>query len=216
MICEVLAAHEGWRRRKSFAPPGTVLLGDLVIADRTGATNTFSMEVLVPKKFPAPRVHPRARVLKHDLEKTLTAEAHVEPDGALCLQLPERNEIDYAVVGLAGFMQHVVLHLHRARIWSLGLPYPGPEYAHAEEGRREYETQFRSLLAPYERLRSGLPEGLARLVDPETMLPSEKNKCPCGSTAAFADCHRELVVDRRTAWKRLGPVPQPPAGVSAK
>lgn len=209
MIDEVLVSYERWRRKKNFSPKGTLLLGDLVIADRTGATNTFSMEIFVPKKFPSPGVHPRAKVLRHNLGKELSSDAHVEPDGALCLQLQQRNEIDYAALGLVGFMDHVVLHLHRARIWALvGPPFPGPEYGHGEVGRREFAAELPQLLAPYEALRADLPTAVAALVDPLVALPT-RSICPCGSGTRFTDCHGPIVVERRARWAELGPAPRP-------
>lgn len=209
MIDEVLVSYESLRRKKSFSPKGTLLLGDLVIADRTGATNTFSMEIFVPKKFPSAGVHPRARVLGHNLGKKLSSDAHVEPDGGLCIQLQQRNEIDYAAIGLVGFMEHVVLHLHRARIWVLaGPPFPGPEYGHGEEGRREFAAELPALLAPYEALRAELPKPVAALVDPLVALPTERTSCPCGSGTQFADCHMPIVVERRAKWTALGPTPR--------
>lgn len=210
MIDEVLVSYASWRRKKSFSPKGTLLLGDVVIADRTGATNTFSMEIFVPKKFPSPGVHPRARVLRHDLGRELSSDAHVEPDGALCIQLKQRNQIDYGAVGLVGFMDHVVLHLHRARIWALvGPPFPGPEYGHGEVGRREFAAELPSLLAPYEALRTELPTSVAAFVDPLVALPAERTSCPCGSGTPFAGCHKPVVVERRARWMELGPVPRP-------
>lgn len=213
MIDEAHDRYWWWGRREDKARGGTVLRGDHRVVDSRGGSNLFNVAIFVPDEFPAPGVHPTATILDHDLGVRLTADAHVGDDGEMCVQFGPRNEINYARDGLVRFFEQVELHLYRARIWSINpeLPFPGPEYAHYDAGKREYQAELPQLRAPFEALRAGLPKGLAALIDPSARLPSARGRCPCGSSKSFGGCHRTLVKARREAWRRLGRRPELPA-----
>lgn len=223
MIDDALDKYWWWKYREDKQRRGTVLVGEHRVTDTRGGTNRFKVEIFVPRDFPEPGVHPKAKILEHDLGVYLTPEAHVGSDGTMCVQFEARNEINYARDGLVRFFEQVEVHLYRARMWSIlsephGQPsregsghYPGPEYAHYDAGRREYQTELGRLREPFEALRAGLPQGLGVLVDPSVQLPSARRLCPCGSSAAFGVCHRPLVKARREEWRRLGRRPELPA-----
>lgn len=208
MIAEVLGKYSWWKRRKQWAPRGTLLFGEHRITDSGGGTNIFKMEIFVPQEFPAPGVHPKARIVAHDLDVELTDDAHVGRDGTLCVQLEQRNEINYPRDGLAGFFEQVELHLYRARHWSILGTYPGPQYPHYDVGTREYEAERPALQAPFEALRADLPPPIRRLVDPANVLPARSSRCPCGADSSFGHCHEALVKLRRESWWQLGRMPE--------
>lgn len=210
MIAEVMAAYPGWTRRRAPGGEGTVIAGTLVIADSSGSQNRAVIEVMVPRSFPAAGVHPQAHIVDHNFERSLTEDAHVGLDGHMCVQMPERNEINYARVGLVGFFVQVELHVRRARIWVLTGRFPGPEYAHFDAGRREYQKELPALRAPFEALKSGLPPRVAFYADPSSRLPRALAACPCGSGASFKACHRSELKRRRMEWRAMGEAPRPP------
>lgn len=210
MINEALAAYPGWKRVPDFSGVGTRIAGPLVLVDPSGATNRAQVEVTVPREFPAEGAHPLARIVSHDFGKVLTEDAHVGGGRDMCVQMPERNEINYERVGLRGFLEQVELHVRRARIWAMTGKYPGPEYDHFDAGRREYQQELAVLRAPFEALKSGLPPSLAYLVDPTHKMLRAVEKCPCKSGLMFKACHRDEIKRRRAQWRTLGHPPQRP------
>lgn len=206
-IEQVLRAYPGWRRFRDRK--GARLEGVLRSENRTGGRVTFHMKVIVPSEFPRPGVHPRAQIVSHDLRRPLNDDAHVDSDGVLCVQMEERNEIDYQRDGLLAFMQQVELHLARIRIWSLTGQFPGPQYSHGEHGRREYLAEVKALRAPFEAAVKDLPQALHLHALGIDGLPSDAAHCPCGSAARFETCHKSQVLLARDAVRELGPQPMP-------
>jgi hypothetical protein len=187
----------------------TRLVGMLVIESSTGDLTSFRLKVTIPKRFPAQDAHPSAQILDHDLGVTLTEAAHVNTVGEMCVQMEERNEIDYARDGLLRFVHQVVIHLHRIRIWVLTRKYPGPEYAHFDQGVREYQADLPSLRARFDRVAEALPQTLRRFSSSRVQLPRENGQCPCGSGDPFRVCHRSQVLEVRKRMAELGPEPRP-------
>lgn len=111
-IIEALRAFPRLRREDSL-DGSTSLEGTVVIADdREKAAASFKVRVDVPPDFPDQSAHPRAWLLDHHQLPRPTDDAHVrDSDGYMCVQMEDRNEIHYAEVGLAGFLQQVVAHL---------------------------------------------------------------------------------------------------------
>src|SRR4051812_8527341 len=107
MIAEFLIAQPDWAPRTDAQRDGTVLEGRVVVEDRVGFTNSFEMEFFVPADFSKPGVHPEAKILRHDLPKELGADAHLCVGDVLCVQMDERNEVDYAKGGLVAFFDQV-------------------------------------------------------------------------------------------------------------
>lgn len=206
-IDQVLNKFPEWTAMKHRR--GTRLSGLIVIEGPTGDLASFEMEVIVPKRFPAQDAHPKARILDHDLGVTLTAAAHVNPIGEMCVQMEERNEIDYSRDGLLRFMEQVVLHLYRARIWALTASYPGPEYGHFERGQREYRSELPILRARFDEVAASLPSSLRRLGRPRVPLPNGEALCPCGSREPFQSCHMREVLEVRRKIAELGAEPGP-------
>jgi hypothetical protein len=135
------------------------------------------MRVSVPLEFPHSDAHPTARVTKHNLGVNLGTDAHMDLDGMLCVQMPERHQINYREVGLSGILDQVTLHLDRARIYAFTGRYPGEAYDHYDKGRREYQQELPQLLAEYlqrrDALLAHLPMPMHRYTDPHVPLLEE-------------------------------------------
>jgi hypothetical protein len=202
-IQEVLAKYPHW-----YSVPdakGTCLYGPLVRETRSGHEFRFDMKVVVPWDFPSPDAHPTVRILKHNLGIPLGRDAHIYEDGTLCVQMPERHEINYREVGLVGFLQQVLLHLDRARIWAFTGQYPGEEYAHGEDGKREYEQEYAK---GQEAIATRLPVTLRHLVNLRVPLLENRAWCPCGSGKRFSACHKPDVTAARREVLALGDAPK--------
>lgn len=211
-IKEALARYPRWRAVDK--PDGTELRGSIVLATPSGQEFRFQMRVFVPLDFPHSDAHPTARVLKHDLGVSLGADAHMALDGTLCVQMPERHQINYREVGLSGFLDQVTLHLDRARIYTFTGRYPGEAYDHDDKGRRQYQQELPQLLSEYiqrrDALLAHLPTPLHRYADPHVPLLENRAWCPCGSDTRFGDCHRGELAQLRLRVAALGEPPRPP------
>jgi hypothetical protein len=209
MIAEFMSAQPDWAQRAGARRDGTLLEGRVIVEDRVGFSNWFDLEFFVPASFPEPGLHPKAKIVRHDLPKQLGADAHLCVGDVLCVQMDERNEVEYRG-GLLAFFEQVVIHLHRARDWTLTTKYPGPQYSHGAEGRREYQEEVPQLRAAWNALKEGLPSSARHLVDAAERLPSARSTCPCGSRVRFRDCCQAVVVQRRQRWRDLGVPPRTP------
>ncbi|HYO59719.1 hypothetical protein [Archangium sp.] len=216
-IQKALTRYPRWRVVDK--PDGTVLVGSIVLSTPSGQDFRFRMRVFVPLDFPHSDAHPTARVMKHNLGGNLGADAHMGLDGTLCVQMPERHQVNYREVGLSGFLDQVTLHLDRARLYAFTGRYPGEAYDHNDKGRRQYQQELPQLLAEYVHRRDALiahlPMSLRRYADPRVPLLENRAWCPCGSDTRFGDCHRRGLTQVRMRVAELGEPPRPliPAGL---
>lgn len=200
-IAALLGREPAWRvvRDGTFGP--AALEGPVIVRGGAGKEYRFRVRIELPCGFPARDAHPEAWLLESPFPRH--DDAHVDEEGTLCVELPRAHEIDYEAVGLLGFFDQVVLHLDRLRIHALARGYPGPAYAHGDDGVREY---LRELHAAATR---ELPAALARVARPGVPLPPDRQRCPCGSGRRFRNCHKNEVKEARKQVAAGGTVPRP-------
>ena len=108
--------------------------------------------------------------------------------------MPSAHELDYEREGLVGFFQQALIHLRRAVIYALVGEYPGPAYAHAEAGQKEFRDE---LVARF-------PPGLQRFVQPGLGMPPDNQWCPCGESRRFRECHKHDLKAARADYVEAG------------
>ncbi|GAO01512.1 hypothetical protein PSR1_00367 [Anaeromyxobacter sp. PSR-1] len=187
-----LAAELRWRLVREDGGGATTLEGPAIILGPTDKQYLFDLRIEVPRSFPSRGADPVVVILKSPMK--LGMNAHVGGSGALCVQMPPAHEIDYEREGLVGFFQQVLIHLRRAVIYALVGKYPGPAYAHAEAGQKEFRDE---LVAKF-------PLGLQRFVQPGLGMPPDNQWCPCGSKRRLHDCHKAELKAARAAYVEAG------------
>ncbi len=196
MIEALLGQEPSWTKTLDSDGGATVLEGPVVALGPTMKEYRFRIAIDVPREFPSPDAHPKARLLESPFEPHLNG--HVFSSRTLCVQMEPAHEIDYAKVGLVGFFRQVEIHLHRFRIWALTRKYPGPEYAHGPGGVEQFGDE----------LRATLPMALRRFVRPGIPYPPDSQWCPCGADGRFRHCHKAALKALRARFIAAGARPR--------
>lgn len=196
----LLRREPAWRFVRDGPFGSAALEGPVVIRGGTGKEYRFRVRIDVPSGFPARDAHPEVWLLESPFPHA--DDAHVNEEGTLCVELPRAHELDCETIGLVGFFEQVVLHLDRLRIHALTGKYPGPEYAHGDDGLRQHLCEVHAAAT------TGLHPALARAAWPGAPLLPDRQHCPCGSGQRFVQCHKAEVKAARARVVAVGPVPR--------
>tara|TARA_R110002096_G_scaffold259030_1_gene452643 strand:+ start:128546 stop:129214 length:669 start_codon:yes stop_codon:yes gene_type:complete len=165
---------------------GEELRGSFVVRDEGGALDTFKIRARLPAAFPEalPTIWETGQRLPHRPER------HVNPDGSLCIMLPDEYWAEHEQCGLLAYLRGPV---HDYFLGQLGYEqsgvWPGAEMAHGSPGRVQYYQRL---------LGTNAPDALRRLCDDLTADRLERQGlCPCGSKRKRRRCHGQQIARLR-------------------
>lgn len=200
LIDALLRREPAWSVVRCAIGRAIAVHGPVVLFGRTGKAYRFRVRIDIPHGFPARGECPDVWVLESPFP--FNDDAHVDEFGNMCLELRQAHELDYQRIGLVGVLDHVVFHLDRLRIHALTGKFPGPQYAHGDEGIRQF------LREKHADITKDLPAALKAAVLPGVRIPPNRQHCPCGSGLRFGACHKEAVRVARRTLATYGPFPR--------
>ncbi|MGA9142171.1 MAG: SEC-C domain-containing protein [Candidatus Acidiferrales bacterium] len=164
-----------------------LLEGSLAIRSDCGISTSIETKLIFPRNYPEvePRVFDATQRFKPYPGKTIE-DRHLYSTGQCCLWLPPqtpwRSSNPYA---LRDLLDQVVVFFDRQLIYDDTGVWPGPAYAHGEQGYRQF---IQEELQNDPDLTDALTPVILRKV-----LVGRNESCPCGGILKFKKCHLRIV-----------------------